>query len=270
MPNLILHYRSTPDNRFASTFPIPTQQPPSVPLLNPNYMEALHACGLLYPHIMSDRATRTHSLIPEGHIFFRPATGGVLLDSRWARMDVKVPILRASTHEAGDDNEVQEDGKAVCDEHRAERRRRREYILPDFHAPFLRVSHEIRISVKVSWDQEGVSGTIRRMENVRMSFPLRFTRTPGTTYRKPLSGVLPSIETASTSPAVESPPFLSPVYSAYSPLSSPRQVADPIVLPAYSQLFHENGERKEDDEGIWLPPYSKEDRHINIERAFAA
>ncbi|KAF9509022.1 hypothetical protein BS47DRAFT_1397287 [Hydnum rufescens UP504] len=243
-------FRSTPDSRFASTFPIPTQQPPSVPLLNPNYMEALHACGLLYPHIMSDRATRTHPLIPEGHIFFRPATGGVLLDSRWARMDVKVPILRASTHEAGDDNEVQEDGKAVCDEHRAERRRRREYILPDFHAPFLRVSHEIRISVKVSWDQEGVSGTIRRMENVRMSFPLRFTRTPGTTSGEP--------------------PLLVSCILYMLPLSSSTQVAYPIVLPAYSQLFHENGERKEDDEGIWLPPYSKEDRHINPERAFAA
>jgi len=36
----------------------------------------------------------------------------------------------------------------------------------------------------------------------------------------------------------------------------------PAVLPAYTQLFHENGERREDDVdqyGCWLPPYSADD-----------
>ncbi|KAF9517353.1 hypothetical protein BS47DRAFT_1339619, partial [Hydnum rufescens UP504] len=65
----------------------------------------------------------------------------------------------ALPHERGDDDEEQENRKAVCEEHLANRRHRRKYIFSAFHLCFY-VSHMIFYLYGVLLDS-GVSETTR-------------------------------------------------------------------------------------------------------------
>ena len=72
--------------------------------------------------------TRRHPMVPEKRIYYRSSVGGVNLDRRWARMDVKVPILRSSSYRSPDGCE--EEDEEVTDDQRLDRRQFRGLILP--------------------------------------------------------------------------------------------------------------------------------------------
>lgn len=248
------------------------------------------------------KATRKHMLIPDGQMYYRPAgvpplgaMGGVALDHRWARMDVTVPLLRAQSSSRQDvSGQDEEDGKMdLTPEAHADRIRRRGLVLPKTHSPFARVAHEMKIFIKVSWDpneddvpddattddERSTDGEGHRIERIHCTFPLHFVRIPDESRARLLSSSLAppqSLPTAAALPLPGSPSLTvtscSPLSSLFSLPSSSTSVstrsstslssAPPAVLPAYAQLFHENGERREDDEdqyGCWLPPYSAED-----------
>ena len=156
---------------------------------------------------------------------------------------------------------------------------------------FSRISHEISICVKISWDpSEDESadrslGQGRRYEEVRCVLPLRFTALPESFGGSNKDGLISGPYVAcccasnpantrfyisgssSSSSLVITPSNWSPAYtlSSVSP-DDAVVVASPSAactcrpnLPAYSQLFYENGERREeDDEAGWLPPYCRE------------
>ena len=90
--NQVEKFRSTEDTQFLQTFTLPTiiEQPPDLPLLNLSHMESLDACGFLLVDSHQRKVTRRHPLVLEERIYYRPSPGGVNLDRRWARMDIKV------------------------------------------------------------------------------------------------------------------------------------------------------------------------------------
>ncbi|KAF8344086.1 uncharacterized protein EI90DRAFT_3010898 [Cantharellus anzutake] len=288
--------RSTEDSQFLQSFPLPTtlEQPPHLPLLNASHMECLDACGLLWTGIEATKATRRRPLVPDGRIYYRPSVGGIDLDRRWARMDVRVPVLRSSSYRSADGSEEQEDEKEVSDAQRLERRQRRGLVLPDSHSVYSRISHEISVCVKISWDpleDEHLDRSLtpgRRYEEVRCVLPLHFTAVPESfaMSNKDGSTSVPCAACSASSPAnprfysssssssssslvttanANTPPSWSPVDMLFSLPSNSINLHPTAActcrpnLPAYSQLFYENGERKEEDEEVgWLPPYCPE------------
>jgi hypothetical protein len=191
--------------------PPPTQQPPSIPLLNPHPYESLYDMGLVMPGPRSLTATTVveRALVPDGGVIhYRPMDGevGIPLDGRWSKMDVSVPLSGCA------------EGK----------------MMTASSSPFHSVVHEIRLAISVSYHEEGEEV---KKEMLYCEFPLRFTHTGSSTSSSHSS----TLTTTAT-----------PLYTNHSPTHS---VFD-LKLPAYSQLFHENGDRKEDDDdGCFLPAY---------------
>lgn len=308
--------RSIHDRTFQQQFPMSpdSEQPPTLPLLSPNPFQFLAEDCQISPIVdeagnRATKATRKHMLIPDGQMFYRPsgvaltgATGGVALDHRWARMDVVVPVLRAQQPSKQDTPErEEEDGKMhLTSEAHADRTRRRALVLPKTHSPFARVTHEMKVFIKVSWDpneddapEDGgrfFDSEGPRVDRIHCIFPLHFIRIPEESRARLLSSNLASSQLSSATdipsprtsasaascsplsslfsvPAPTPPSIISPIPS--SPHKSLLASMPPAVLPAYTQLFHENGERREDDVdqyGCWLPPYSADDGTATAKR----
>lgn len=310
-PLTFVHYSSVPDRSLERYFPIPpsSEQPVSLPLLNPHTtFQLANVCNLFPladPPNRPTKATRRQMLVPEGQMHYRPAHGGpdgITLDSRWARMDVDVPMLRARSNSKTEGPVEQEDGLTGLDDEGArDRERRRAAIRPACRNPFAHIEHTLTVFVRVAYnpsetesgesdtDDENDENSTVYQETLHCSFPLRFTRAP--------EHVKPRLQQASfpMTPSLSSDLFIPPLTpslyhpssphsstsSSFSPLSSlfslppspfsssqsvyppsPTSFSSgqlpPPVLPAYTQLFHENGERREDDlqqYGCWLPPY---------------
>ncbi|CAL1705233.1 unnamed protein product [Somion occarium] len=234
-------YRTVPLAAYNAQFPLPprNEQPPHKPLLDPNPVQAIYELGLSsYPP--RQVLTRAFSLLPEdvsgryvlsgdGYIFTDDANSS---DLTWYSMQTNVPFTK--THER---DEQENDWKC------------KRILKQSSSSPFFGVNHRLYITLKCTYDLTEGENPERAAKHLTLHMPLRFVRTPPPT---------PSTSTAS-SPSPSSSSFdLSP-----SGLSSPTSTLDfPVAslpyantLPAYSQLFDYNGDRKI-DYSIPLPLYT--------------
>ncbi|KAG8946480.1 hypothetical protein FRC04_011656 [Tulasnella sp. 424] len=332
-------FRSVPCERFLSNYPVPplSQQPPNKPFLTQNPLEGLYSLGLAAAN-EAVQWTRTVPMLPTKRVNFRPspATGGLEVDGEWAKMDLAIGVLRKEDME-----ELGLDSSSADhqDDEKVGRNVRRKILNPDFDTPFVKVRHEMKIALRLSWLPEhaadeiarscaGVDGEQlrkarmahpeRKTETLLMSLPIklaavsqgveRMFKTLGVHYGAPnpiSPSVAPSMrrtlaQSRSASPApslTTSSSYSSPSSARTSPASgimalpsvmglnipgrsdspAPSLASSsshghsssscstglhpfavfpgPFVLPPYSELYHSNGERKEEVDGAFLPAY---------------
>lgn len=227
--------------RYADMFPMAPQeeQPPNVPLLSPHTLHQIATLGLAVAREKTLYTTRTIPLVPTQSVHFRlaPTRGGVSLDREWAKMDINVPVLKEAANEDGEEV-TEEDGVELDEDRRYERMARRLMVATEMDAPFYRIRHEVKVNVQIAYQPADGSAPI--VETLQAVAPLRFAH-----LASPYS-------TSAFSPEVSPSASTSSLTS-----TSTASASAPPNLPAYSQLFHENGERKElDNELGWLPAYS--------------
>jgi hypothetical protein len=107
-------------------------------------------------------------------------------------------------------------------------------LVPTVYTPYMRVRHEIRVGLNLTYIPPAAAADrtpIRQMAHA--TAPLSFTAT----------SLWSPFGTSSESS---------------SPTSSQSVTSSAPYLPAYSQLFHDNGERREDPLGHWLPQYCEQ------------
>ncbi|KAF8321594.1 hypothetical protein DL93DRAFT_2093600 [Clavulina sp. PMI_390] len=321
-----------PDPIYLALFPLPpvSHQPPHLPLLHPSPIHRLvesrlfpissqcpsssrhpPSTSLSSSHAGGKDATKRFPLLANGVLYFHPTgvyTGGIVLDDRWTRIDVDVPVLRPENPAAPRTESLVGGGgnHRVCVDRKKKRERaeRRRKMMPSGMGPLGGVKHEMQLMLHMEWEPEagwgerGVEVRSRvRTSVVRCVIDLDFVRIPSELrVRRSNAGSRPSLSpsAAGSSPNLlgtrtpsshASNSSLSSLFSltpsASSSISAPSsslsslpvtpppsagflvngantdQAPNP-VLPAYMQLFHENGERREDDVGpygCWLPPY---------------
>jgi len=165
-----------PDNSYTARFPLPSEQPPHVPLLYQHPMNGLREQFEDIEPVMIAKSL-LHSEVPSR---FKLEEGGegstYTFTPDWSKVDLKVGIAPNG-------------------------------LLPRLDSPFLRVRHTLRMAMHVAY-----SGG---EDVVQFALPLQFV-------------VLPLGLTAGT------------------PATSSQYEYAPCTLPAYIQLFHENGEAKVD------------------------
>ena len=168
-----------PDDSYTARFPLPSAQPPQIPLLHQHPMNGER----IYSGQLEDiePVMKTRSLLhPEVPSHFKLEESGdgstFTFTPNWAKVDLKVGI-------APND------------------------LLPKLDSPFLQVRHTLRVAMHVNYNGGG--------DVVQFALPLHFVVLP------------PDL-------IVERPP------------KSLQYEYAPCTLPAYVQLFHDNGEAKVD------------------------
>ncbi|KAI0006196.1 hypothetical protein BJV74DRAFT_792558 [Russula compacta] len=225
-------------NAYAARYPLPSEknQPPTKALRHAHPVHTLYDIGLLaspLPFIVDD----AHSLLPGAkRIDIRlnsanhagKCAEGIHPD-QWFTMETRIPFTRSLPERKDDRLEW------------AGTPRLRETS----EGPFFGVKHSLYVVVTLSYDGVGDDGK-PPTSHLAFTLPLRFARFRGT-------GIARSGSPLSQS---SSPERLSlagaPTLPTTMPSSQPYHVPE---LPAYSQLFHPNGDVKHDD-SIPLPLYT--------------
>lgn len=251
-----------------SSFPVPPPnvQPPSLPLISQNPAAAALALGLAPPPTTT-QSTRRFPLIPNIRVPFRPSLGGLALDTEWAKMDMVIPLLKPSSRadKALDDGDVaQEDDTAIGTNTRRERETRRRALRPELDCQLFKIKHEVRIALHCSYEDPQASSSAmadsppRKKQTLYATLPVRFADILPRDLPVPPSP--PPSATSTLAPSIFSSSFPSLVTSSPpTPLSSLLFFDLPYgdsIVPAYTELFYENGERRDDDfDSEWLPVY---------------
>ncbi|KAG9019554.1 hypothetical protein FRB90_000462 [Tulasnella sp. 427] len=319
-------FRSIPCERFTTNYPVPpaSQQPPNKPFLTQNPLEGLYSLGLTSTS-EAVQWTRTVPMLPTKRVNFRPspATGGLEVDGEWAKMDLAIGVLRKDDVEQSSVTVNEEEH----DDEKVGRNVRRKILNPDFDSPFVKVRHEMKIALRLSWLPERAAEEVarslhsagdgealrkaraahpeRKTETLLMSLPIKLAmvsqgvqtmfKTLGVHYGAPnpvaiapamrrtlaqsrAASPVPSLSSCGSS-AVDSPasgvvalPSVLGLARAGSPAPSESSsfvgrpsFQGPFVLPPYSELYHSNGERKEEVEGAFLPPYVEKEPVVDSE-----
>ncbi|OBZ69318.1 hypothetical protein A0H81_10968 [Grifola frondosa] len=237
-------YRTSPSPSYATQFALPSErdQPPNRPLLCPHPMHTVYDVGFLSSlppnyvftrahSILSDGASSPHVLPGDGYIFADDAEEANAND--WYAMQITVPFSKVSTSP-----------NALPDV-------KSRPLLESATSPLSSVNHRLYVALTCTYDlTEG--GTPERIsERLDFQIPVRFVRTP-----PPLSH---PITVAQFSHGGHSPSSSIDSCGSGTPLVS-SALPDPSTpyaqtLPAYSQLFHMNGDRKI-DYSVPLPLYT--------------
>ncbi|KAG8833384.1 hypothetical protein FRC17_010780, partial [Serendipita sp. 399] len=178
--------------------------------------------------------------------------GGYTLDGNWATIRMNATLLNNTTttesattsFEYSSEDADADDG----DDDETSRRHRRKRIAPTMQTPYLRVGHLIRISAYFSFEDAESGNVVKDM--IRFELPLCFVVAPPTTTTTAINTNRST--TAGLQPEEALPTLTASVYREPSTGSSSSvnettllSTVDPI-LPAYSQLFHEDGEARID------------------------
>jgi hypothetical protein len=219
-------YLHSPSAEYRARYPLPpaSSQPPNKPLLRPNSISSIYDLGLHFP---SSHNTRQFSILPTNESGVYVISGDTYIFAphasdttpAWFSMATSVPFVHQQ--EAKD---RQWAGELK--------------LRPSTTSPLFVVRHEMRISLSCAYDVPGCE--TKAMDCLEFSLPLHFVRVapPSPTTRvsaSPLSSAAPTRPLANNVFTTSAPPVLS--------------------LPAYSQLFDYNGDRKI-DYSVQLPPYS--------------
>lgn len=240
-------YRSRPSSRCLLQYPLPPpeMQPPNVPLLDPHPLSFIYESGIFGR--AAESVSRTFSLLPS------PSSGAYKLEESnyvfandatpqdvptWYTMEALIPFVQSSPAKAD----------AECPEWPGPPN-----LLPSLSSPLYSVHHDVSITLTCAFDLPSGETAYEQLD---FTVPITFAN---------VAPNLPSVRTW-TPPPVHSPSSADSAAlstSATPPLSSPTSLdfssnsfSDPIpVLPAYSQLYDFNGERKI-DYSTPLPLYS--------------
>lgn len=231
-PRAHISRREQPSTNYASRYPIPSSsaQPPNRPLLSPHPFHTLFDTGLVSASMEVNQSVCCSLSVmhPEQSGEYQLAGGGyIFVDDHnaretqtWYTINTSVPLARSCPL-------------------------RRE-LRPSGNSPLFSVHHDVHVALICAYDIPGAEKPAT--ERLHFSLPLHFVHvTPTPPSRSPSP---PPSNTPSTSA-----PFVSS--------TEPIPQADMLVgslpyvhsLPAYSQLFDFNGERKI-DYSVPLPVYT--------------
>ncbi|KAI0053871.1 hypothetical protein FA95DRAFT_9337 [Auriscalpium vulgare] len=218
---------------YAAKYPLPREraQPPNKPLRDPHPVQALYEVGLLVlPQSRHHSIEITSSLLPgclmaqypldgTGHIFDHSDD---LDGEQWYTMQTDIPFVHQLP-------EVERFGGWMANPR----------LRPTGQSPFFVVKHLMQITIACSY--QGAEGGPLATDDLRFSVPISFVRL------RPTPMVLPvRVDSLQTTASQSS------ALSITMPLSLPYSAPD---LPAYSQLYYSNGDRKV-DYTVPLPLYT--------------
>ncbi|EJD53226.1 hypothetical protein AURDEDRAFT_149021 [Auricularia subglabra TFB-10046 SS5] len=289
-------YQTSRSRTYASTFPVPSssEQPPHRPLLDPHPLESLYSLGLVSAGENDGQtASSTRSIVPEDQPrLFRlhesatddehddedeaddgpeePSSSGLILQNDgWHKITVKMPVVPAPPASTSaltyfDDDDFLSPGSTyyAADRQpwRAEKASRelksykpRRILRPTYDSPFYKVRHDARISITCMYRESPDAPPVR--SEMKFSLPLKFVCTSNNVQRS--ASPTPSVASTDADDASRAG---SPTPLLPTPTASPYPRTLPLgttALPAYSQLFHSNGDSR-DEIYADLPAYSKD------------
>jgi hypothetical protein len=228
-------YRSVPASDYSLRFPLPpaSLQPPNLPLLNPHRLSTISDMGFI--PVGGDCSTsRSFSLLPEGESGHYALSGEHYVfdnssdpdaDPTWFTMQSILPFVhlhnRTGLHWAGPMT-----------------------LRLSGQSPLFCVAHEMHVTVTYTMDIPGSEGKASGKQEFLV--PIRFVHT------------IPPSTDSTTSRGRHSPTSSVSSSDMDTPLlaNTPPPASNFVrSLPAYSQLFDSNGERRI-DYSIPLPVYS--------------
>ena len=245
-------YRAKPSDTYLASFPLPSlsSQPPNRPLLIGHPLQTLFAIGMLGTGASERVSTeRSFSLLPksesgtfrlagDGYIFATdgdPEPIGDHPNPTWYAVDPTVHVSSKGPMSRDKTGPLQ-DWAGDC------------VFRETGSSPLFTVRHEVRVTLFCTYDVEGDPSN-RVAAKLKFAVPILFSHVtkrppipefaPAPPHRPDSSRSNASI-TTTTSTATSSSSSISPYYAH--------------TLPAYSQLFEPNGDRKID---YSLPSYSQ-------------
>jgi len=229
-------FRYRPSTGYLSRFPLPPKemQPPHLPLRDPHPLSSIYDAGLHVSAEVSEAVCRTFSLLPDydngqhhlppdNYVFANDAAKSTA--PTWYTMDTSVPFVQRShcvNRGEAYDSSIEWAGEKD--------------LRPTSNSPLYSVIHELIISLTCTYDLEGRGGEFA-CERLRFKIPVTF------------ANVAPrlSVDRAMCLVAQEEQEHDQVGLVHVEPLA--------MNLPAYSQLYDSNGERKI-DYSIPLPLYT--------------
>jgi len=240
-------YRSCPSLVYKALYPLPpaSDQPPQSPLRMVHPMKTIYELGLAVLAPSCHTYTRSFSLLPneksgrftlagDGYVFAQDADPGH--QSSWYSIRTQVPF----------DSEITR-GVSTGDIARKLRQ--------TGQSPLFVVNHRLHVALTCTYDVTEGPNPERATERLQFELPLRFAHmiTPCASLPRAMTpSVLSYLSGHSPSPSLESLSSMSSLMDSVNPQAS-LPYAQP--LPAYSQLFDLNGERKI-DYSVPLPLYT--------------
>lgn len=237
--------RTKPSNAYLARFSLPPEssQPPNQPLLISHPLHTLFVVGMLGTYVERRAAIeRSFSLLPKGEsgayqlagdgYIFTPDRDLQPEDDRsgpsWYAIDPTVHVSSRGSM-ASDKGETLRDWAGDC------------VFRETGLSPLFTTRHEVRVTLFCTYDIEGDPSN-RVAARLRFTVPILFSRV---SKRPPIPELTPTLSPRSNSScSISTTSSLSPYYAR--------------TLPAYSQLFEPNGDRKID---YSLPRYS---RHLEL------
>ena len=237
-------YRSRPPLKRLRQYPLPLKemQPPNLPLLDPHPLSYIYDAGFFGYN--AESVCRTFSILPSpssgtyklpenNYVFVNDAAAEEV--ATWYTMEAIVPFMQCSPANA----------EVECPEWPGSPN-----LLPSMSSPLYSVRHNASITLTCAFDLP--SGEVA-YNQLKFTVPITFANVapilPSVrTWTPPPAHSPSSVDAAALPTSATPPPSPSHFPSDTSPDSIP-------VLPAYSQLYHFNGEPKI-DYSTPLPLYS--------------
>ena len=219
------HFRSKPDDEYTSRFSLPSEQPPDYPLLHRSPWDNTGVLGMLWNDDRDCAWTKTQSVMKPGapSSFYLQSPNGLngshSLGNDWSviRMNAQLDISSRDTISYGSQL-----GKSCS------------RISPLTQSPFHRVTHVLRIATFITYQ-----GT--KQDVIRFSLPVYFLIAPESISTESSLSMAQTVDSTQRIPASTT---LAPRYQ-------------PLSLPAYAQLFYDDGEARI-DASRGVPPAYKD------------
>ena len=240
-------YSSRPPLKRLRQYPLPVKemQPPNLPLLDPHPLSFIDDAGFFGRS--AESVCRTFSILPSpssgtyklpenNYVFANDATPEEV--ATWYTLEALVPFTQCSPDNAD----------AECSEWLGSPN-----LYPSLNSPLYSVHHNASITLMCTFDLP--SGEVAYTQ-LKFTVPITFANVAPT---------LPPVRIWTPPPAHSSSSADGAALSPTSSLPHPSDASpDPIpVLPAYSQLYDFNGERKI-DYSTPLPLYSPRSSTLNV------
>ncbi|KAF9469282.1 hypothetical protein BDZ94DRAFT_1152120 [Collybia nuda] len=225
--------RSRPSSEYLIRYPVPSssQQPPNVPLRDAHPISSVYDVGLYVYSNAEGFTSRSFSLLPPGESGFHPLgednypfaeDGDADVPPTWYTLETNVPYMQR----APSDKTADWAGPSI--------------IRPTVVSPLISIRHEVTIELTCTYHLP--NSDEQASERLSFSVPIRVAK------------IAPTHSQDCFTPPPSQFPASMPIGATLAP-SLPELVPYAQSLPAYSQLFDRNGDRKI-DYSTPLPLYS--------------